>query len=1483
MYLPAILNKSDVLIKAVVTFFTLFIHSNCFANSTTWIDNFDNLNAWQGGEHFVQNGILSLDSSYEALVSNEPLLGDSGSTLKFKIKPAEGTPGYANFKMHLFTDNQGNIGPDTYTLALTGSENKYFKLSRAGYETIYYSGSNAGLLTGPGNWHEITLKFEMDELHLLKNGQLVTSIKLPTISTDNANHYVALDAPSGRWDLDWIQTEPPIDSIVWHDNFDNLDGWNGGPQTTNNGELLLSSNSEKLVTKLSILNNLPATVRFLVKPTENTQSYHNLYVRVFSDQEGNIDKDTYSLTLTAGANKYYKISHGSKGVFYSGNNQGLLSGPEHWHEITLEFDIQRLRILRDGTEVNVLTLPDLTTSVDSKYLALYAKSGDWLFDWLETDVVTGEPVDTDGDGVIDNLDAFPNDPNYQFDSDNDGLPDKYETQHGLQVHHNDALEDADNDGYTNLQEFLNGTDPNVPNSPDLTVPSDLQTTSVTPFTIGLSWSSTDENVTGFNVYRDGQNIGTSESTNFVDTNLQPQTQYTYQIASYDGQGFTSELSESLVATTSYEGNGNDDIANILPNNPAAPQIEAIADQRLDLDGSRTYRFTPQITQNDENVFWRKAYGPDDLQVDAKTGTVEWTIPDNTATESFHIGVSASNQYGSNIETWVLTLGKGKVLYMGPHETYTNLTAALAQMSSGDTLIVRNGVYFGELNKMGDFGNRKRVGPPAGNLTAFTTVIAEDPGKVIFDSQGIENHTPFHLVGKSVHPDWGHVSSPDSYDERKYIALKGMVTKDAYAAGIRLDNVEHVKLVDMGVADAGRTSNRMSANVYVSRSQYVVAEGLYLWGRGRYKLQFYRSSEAIARRIVARIDEYHGDEPLGGLVAYCSKNVRFQNNIVLDGNAREFWTNTKNLINIYGVPATNCADYPENIVFERSIGLNTHLGLMGTWADAQINEKPVIWRDMIGWDLQPAKYHHGSGSHIPVLSAPGPSLSENITIGHIDFYSNAAFFYSRNRSSYVKNSLLHNLGYRDGQLMNQGGLLRNTRSDQILGLDFNNLFGFIGPLDEDSAGETYSRNEYSLDPMLETFLKLPENSALNNKGENGSRLGAEVTHFKGKSGTFYGEPGYDDATETAMWPFPQESLIQRHMRNYRFTGQTVNDDSTLGEVKTLFGARGFTGCDETPEQLTARLASYGCNKDKLALDGKSPVSLTSYIWEYLGTPCPPQICNQAALPPNAHEKGPYFIEQYQKLENVADLTTNGDLSGITYNSELDSFITIHNGDKLMNLFDGNLQFVRQMNNGRNGNDHEDVLFTGVRNGLHEYAIVDEYGRMFLGTIAPDADLRYSDFQRITYAPLPAVKNNGGEGVAYDRKRDRFYVCVEGQVSPSPMIIYQFDRPETTDDISYENGALIVTSPFDAETLRPVIKDISSCYYNAKNDSLLLLSDVSEKIIEVSLTGEVLGTLDIDENFNNNPHGSQFEGMAFNEDFTRLILVSEADQYVVYHIP
>ncbi len=55
---------------------------------------------------------------------------------------------------------------------------------------------------------------------------------------------------------------------------------------------------------------------------------------------------------------------------------------------------------------------------------------------------------------------------YDPDTDDDGMPDGWEVEYSLKLHQNDSSEDVDYDGYTNLEEYLNGTDPRDPHDPD---------------------------------------------------------------------------------------------------------------------------------------------------------------------------------------------------------------------------------------------------------------------------------------------------------------------------------------------------------------------------------------------------------------------------------------------------------------------------------------------------------------------------------------------------------------------------------------------------------------------------------------------------------------------------------------------------------------------------------------------------------------------------------------------------------------------------------------------------------------------------------------------------------------------------------------------------------------------------------------------------------------------------------------------------------
>jgi hypothetical protein len=118
-----------------------------------------------------------------------------------------------------------------------------------------------------------------------------------------------------------------------------------------------------------------------------------------------------------------------------------------------------------------------------------------------------EILDRDGDGTLDFQDAFPDDPgewmdsdndgignNTDLDDDNDGMPDQWEIQYGLNPLVDDASEDLDGDGANNLNEYIAGTIPtyNAPDQPVLSLPSNGETSvSLTPELQTIAFSDSD--------------------------------------------------------------------------------------------------------------------------------------------------------------------------------------------------------------------------------------------------------------------------------------------------------------------------------------------------------------------------------------------------------------------------------------------------------------------------------------------------------------------------------------------------------------------------------------------------------------------------------------------------------------------------------------------------------------------------------------------------------------------------------------------------------------------------------------------------------------------------------------------------------------------------------------------------------------------------------------------------------------------------------
>lgn len=155
------------------------------------------------------------------------------------------------------------------------------------------------------------------------------------------------------------------------------------------------------------------------------------------------------------------------------------------------------------------------------------------------------------------------------------------------------------------------------------------------------------------------------------------------------------------------------------------------------------------------------------------------------------------------------------------------------------------------------------------------------------------------------------------------------------------------------------------------------------------------------------------------------------------------------------------------------------------------------------------------------------------------------------------------------------------SADVANSNFWNFIDTDNPPTTNTCCNTYNPNVWSgvgimhVNPLTEAngqmYLPRIEDGSILKTGCNGQQVGAQITKRIGVSGTMYGENGWNAVTSDDLWPWPNENRIKDD-----FSSVSVNGD------------RGFA---------VSGNGFYG-----------GPVTLTSYIWEYLGNPCPQDVCD-----------------------------------------------------------------------------------------------------------------------------------------------------------------------------------------------------------------------------------------------------------------------------------
>ncbi len=590
----------------------------------------------------------------------------------------------------------------------------------------------------------------------------------------------------------------------------------------------------------------------------------------------------------------------------------------------------------------------------------------------------------------------------------------------------------------------------------------------------------------------------------------------------------------------------------------APVINAVSDNSI-MRGN-AYQYTPSLSAG-SSVHWSKAYGPDDMTVDPSTGAVSWAVPATLSGEAFYIGVKATNFDGSDTETWILLIkqsGSESFIYVKATEgDYTTTKDAMINSSAGDCIVIEDGTYTSQ-NMMirGGSAGAGYKAPANGTSDHYTTIMAQTPLGVIFDSLWSERKA-ISLYGS----DW----SGSNANGAEYIAIKGFVSHSGRESAILITHSNHIKVTDSAFYDGYSIGNNSTATI--SYSSYVLIENCFAWGSGRYKFLVFQSDHVILRRCVARVD-YHNanNQPIGVFTSYGSDNVEMQNCIAIDNDSSDYWLNVSangaNQQGLFGVSETkkSLTGNSRNQI-TRCIGLNSEMKFTQSDTAAIHTVEEAYFTDCVGWKFRsliagnPPNGLPFSGWKAKVVNV------NNCTFGDLglktgtdypDYWFNGWSSLGAN-NNIVTNSIFHNANSSAGLFY----LIEDA--------NYNNIFN------SGASSNSTINNTISTDPTsngLKYLTRIESGSSLSTAGNGGVRVGADLTKMYGKSGTLWGETGYNSDTIVDMWPFPNEDQIRNFMRSY-------NPDGT--DPTKPDGKRGFCADSQT---------------------------LTNYIWGYLGNTVPP---------------------------------------------------------------------------------------------------------------------------------------------------------------------------------------------------------------------------------------------------------------------------------------
>lgn len=419
--------------------------------------------------------------------------------------------------------------------------------------------------------------------------------------------------------------------------------------------------------------------------------------------------------------------------------------------------------------------------------------------------------------------------------------------------------------------------------------------------------------------------------------------------------------------------------------------------------------------------------------------------------------------------------------------------SLSEISSGDELVLLDGLYSHEVGTGGIHWNTKKY-PDSGqipsglSLEQQTIVRAYNPGNVLVD-------VPL-FIGRKKRKD-------------SYIRIEGVTFN-----GGHLYNTSYITIKNTGFSDRFVIGTKDHSH----DNNYNLIEDVWIWASQRRIVSMnYRSNKNVWRRVVVRGDGCNKKQCTGsgnpnvGFTVYDSSDVSVQNVIVLDrilGGGKSY------------------ADFAtaQHTRGKNFLGRNEWLGIISVNSEDNglVFEADNVIPDVFTWKIVNALVLDAKRGGINIGNKPYNAITPNVVENSTVILSKQSSIDGIRLSpgqniSHVANNIVVNAGR---YAINSASEFSHVITHNAKSSHYNQAKCTSGCYKINPFNPVWSL----WGPELKEPTKIEENSHFKGKGLAGKDIGANIVYRYGIDGSRFGDDNFNVLTNIKLWPWPHEQKI-----------------------------------------------------------------------------------------------------------------------------------------------------------------------------------------------------------------------------------------------------------------------------------------------------------------------------------------------------------------------